>query len=103
MSSARLETDKLAAQTTEEARSRVQEALDRLPQDIASHGLSADLQEPFSKPLKDFMAGIGGVSEFYQIFALSDRVGSLIQGLEKRSGRSKRSGRVLHQLRPRGR
>jgi hypothetical protein len=81
MSSARLEIDKLTGQSKEEARKRAQEAVDRLPQDIASHGLPADFQQSLSKPLKDFIASIGDVIEFYHIFALSDRVSGLILGL----------------------
>ena len=81
MSSARLEIEKLTAQSKEEARKRAQEAVDRLPQDLSSHGLPADLQESLSKSLVDFIAGIGDVSELYQIFALSDRTSRLIKDL----------------------
>jgi hypothetical protein len=81
VSSAQLEIDKLTAQSKEEAKRRAQEAVDRLPQDLSSHGLPADLLETLSKPLVDFIAGIGDVSELHQIFALSDRASGLIKDL----------------------
>ena len=68
------------------ARTRLQEAIQRLPTDLADRGLDATLEEPLAKPLNEFLATLDGTNLPVRVAAFPDRAGQLIRALGNRIG-----------------
>ena len=64
-----------------EARGRLEEALQRLPSDLADRGLDAALEAELAKPLNDLLAGLDGTNLPVRVAAFPDRAGQLIRAL----------------------
>lgn len=79
--SARLELDGLLAAWREEARSRLQDAIDRLPADLAQRGLDASLAPALLKPLSDLQAALPTVTSPAQAASLPQRAEQTIREL----------------------
>jgi len=68
------------------ARTRLQEAIQRLPTDLADRGLDAALEEPLAKPLNEFLATLDGTNLPVRVASFPDRAGQLIRALGNRIG-----------------
>lgn len=79
--SARLELDGLLAGWREEARSRLQDAIERLPADLAQRGLDAGLAGELSKPLQDLQSALTLVIAPAQAASLPQRAEQVIREL----------------------
>ncbi|MFO0579206.1 MAG: BREX system P-loop protein BrxC [Polyangia bacterium] len=79
--SARLELDGLLAEWREEARKRLQDAIDRLPADLTSRGLSDSLAISLLKPLVGLQASLDGITAPAQAAALPQRAEQAIREL----------------------
>src|SRR5205814_1279349 len=85
-----LELEQLLAEWREEARSRVQDALSRLPAELAASNLpAAEIQESLVAPLQTFLASLDNETEVTRVSTLPERADRLLRGL----------GEAIHQER----
>ncbi|MGE0683039.1 MAG: BREX system P-loop protein BrxC [Candidatus Binatia bacterium] len=79
---ASLEAEKLLTGWREEARTRVTQALDRLPAELQAHGLTPPLlQESLAVPLQAFLVSLANETETARVAALPERASRLVHEL----------------------
>ena len=77
-----LELKKAVSEWREEARKRAQDALGRLPEDLAAAGLPApELQETLAVPLNGFLASLDNETDPVRVAALPERASRLVREL----------------------
>jgi hypothetical protein len=74
------ELQKLQATWRDEARKTVEDALDRLPEELAAAGLS-DVQETLAVPLNTFLAGLENEGDVARVASLPERAARLVNEL----------------------
>jgi len=74
------ELQKLQGTWRDEGRKRVEDALDRLPKELAAAGLS-DVQETLAVPLNTFLAGLDNESDVARVASLPERAARLVNEL----------------------
>ena len=92
---AMLELTSLLGSWRSAARVRVQDAVQRLPADLADRGLDASLEEGLAKPLNDFLATLDGTNQPVRVAAFPDRAGQLIRALGNRIGEEVRKKELV--------
>jgi hypothetical protein len=78
---AALELTSLLDRWRNEARTRLDEAIQRLPSDLADCGLDSALEADLARPLSDLLAGLDGTNLPVRVAAFPDRAGQLIRAL----------------------
>jgi hypothetical protein len=78
---AALELTALLDRWRNEARARLEEAIERLLSDLTDRGLDAALESDLAKPLNDLLAGLDETNLPVRVAAFPDRAGQLIRAL----------------------